>query len=107
MGKARAHRLATASLHRRLGLDHFQQGPIAVNTLKHCKTIILIKVFLFQTQEVNNCACINPGRLVKGTSNGTYAHLTITPVSKAGEATADNTQQAKTAHNVSVVFNKI
>ncbi len=28
-------------------------------------------------KEVNNCVCLNPGKLVKGTSNGTYAKIIV------------------------------
>ena len=37
------------------------------------------KFFLYSIniKEVNNCVCLNPGRLVKGTSTGTYAKIII------------------------------
>jgi len=28
-------------------------------------------------KEVNNCVCLNPGKLVKGSSNGTYAKIVV------------------------------
>ena len=41
-------------------------------------------------KEVNNCNCINPGRLVKGTSTGTYAQLIISasPITAVVASTA-------------------
>ena len=41
---------------------------------------------------VNECVCLNPGRLVKGTSTGAYAQITI-------DSTTEN--------NVNVAFHKI
>lgn len=49
-------------------------------------------------KEVNNCNCINPGRLVKGTSTGTYAQLIISasPITAVPAATAPVATQAQT-----------
>ena len=39
----------------------------------------MIYIFLNKLlKEVNNCACVNPGRLTKGTSTGGFAHLVFT-----------------------------
>ena len=62
---------------------------------------------------MNNCTCINPGRLVRGTSTGTYAHITInmTKINETDNAqnTTLNTTQNTQAQNsaVTVVFNKL
>ena len=45
---------------------------------------------------VNECVCLNPGRLVKGTSTGAYAQITI-----AQTTSCDNNS------NVNVTFHKI
>jgi hypothetical protein len=45
---------------------------------------------------VNECVCLNPGRLVKGTSTGAYAQITI-----AQTTTSENNS------NINVTFHKI
>lgn len=74
-----------------------------------CNPRILIAVSDLVTfnKEVNNCSCINPGRLVKGTSNGTYAQITISPNKhiETLAAVLPNLQHA--THTVAVAFSKI
>lgn len=50
------------------------------------------------SKEVHNCTCINPGRLVRGTSTGTYALITLS-LSKIQENEKHNTQNNTQASN--------
>jgi DNA polymerase alpha subunit B len=45
-------------------------------------------------KEVNSCHCVNPGRLVKGTSTGTYAQIVISSGPKPVAAVAMDTTPA-------------
>jgi DNA polymerase alpha subunit B len=85
---------------------------VTFNKVFNFKNVTFKKIELTKTKrlvkikEVNNCACLNPGRLIKGTSNGTYAQLTFLP-SKLLEQDASNSKTQTTSSNVSVSIHKI
>ncbi|CAF0800297.1 unnamed protein product [Brachionus calyciflorus] len=58
----------------------------------HPKIFIAVSDVTKFSKEVNNCTCINPGRLVRGTSTGTYAQITISQKKSQENDQTQNTQ---------------
>lgn len=59
-------------------------------------------------KNVNNCVCLNPGRLVRGTSIGSYVQVTVKPSKNKLDETTSDTKERSTEHpNISVSFHKL
>lgn len=71
------------------------------------KVFIAVSDLATFNKEVNNCVCVNPGRLVRGSATGGFAQL-IFPAASS-EKTEQNDQETKgeTKPNVNVTFHKI
>ena len=64
----------------------------------HPKVFIAVSDLATFNKEVNNCACLNPGKLVKGTSIGGYAHISLTEQTNSENSTSPN---------INVTFHKL
>jgi DNA polymerase alpha subunit B len=59
-------------------------------------------------KDVNNCTCLNPGRLIRGTSIGSYAQITLKPSKNKQDEKTSETQARSPVHpNISVTFHKL
>ena len=56
-------------------------------------------------KEVNGCVCLNPGRLVRGTSTGSYAIIQVK--ASDNKEQSDNKENTTSASSISVTFNKL
>ena len=59
------------------------------------------------TKEVNGCTCLNTGRLVRGTSFGSYALIQIKPSHGVDEKENTNTNASTTRSPIFVTFHKL
>lgn len=55
-------------------------------------------------KDVNNCVCLNPGKLVKGVSTGSYAQIIV---KQENNNITDKDQENKAQSNILVSFHKI
>ncbi len=53
-------------------------------------------------KDVNNCVCLNPGKLVKGVSTGAYAQILIKQENQNSEVKTEPSEK-----NITVTFHKM
>ena len=74
----------------------------------HPDVIIAFSDLATFNKNVNNCVCLNPGRLVRGTSIGSYVQVTVKPSKNKLDETTSDTKERSTEHpNISVSFHKL
>ena len=59
------------------------------------------------SKEVNNCVCVNPGKMVRGSSTGTYAQVVISSKPTIPETQTETQQMNAQKPNITVTLHKL